>query len=88
MAANNRETVTINIPYGIDETYQIFPLLTSVCMFSTDHILWLLGEITVVNTSIRAEDGHIESRYTVHYEDGTEEELSHEQVTERIQRGP
>lgn len=69
---------------GNVHTYEIYPLCTSVGKSS------VAGEIVAMKSALPDEPGDgVQTTYTVYYEDGEEEEdLTHEQITERIRNRP
>ena len=78
-------TFNVNVIHSHDHTYQTYSLLTSVRKFSPAANTWLHGEITAVKT-VLSDDGNIgvQTTYTVSYEDVDEEDLSHEEVAQKI----
>ena len=78
-------TFNVNVIYSHDHTYQTYPLLTYVRKYSPAANMWLHGEITAIKT-VLSDDGNIgiQTTYTVEYEDDDEEDLSHEEVAQKI----
>ena len=78
-------TFNDNVVAHHDLTYQTYALLTSVCKFSPTADIWVTGEIYAIKTEL-SDDGNIgiQTTYTVKYADEDDEDLSHEEVAERI----
>ena len=78
-------TFNVNAVAIYDHTYQTYTLYTEVSRLSPSSDKWVLGEIQAINT-VSHDDGliGIQTTYTIEYSDGDCEDLSHDEVTERI----
>ena len=80
--------VTMLVVFNVN-SYQVYPLCTSVGKFSTERDCYISGEITAMTSTLTEEPGPVQTTYTVYYEDGElKENLTHEQITEGIRNKP
>ena len=83
------DVITMHV-VGNVQTYQIYPLGTTVCKFSAERNVWLYGQIVTMKAALPEESGvNVQTTYDVLYEDDVEEkDLTLGQITERISNNP
>ena len=75
-------TFNVNVVDSYTHSYVTYALLTSVRKYHPAAHMWLHGEITAVKSVLG--DNSVTTTYTVSYEDEDEEDLSHEEVAQKI----